>query len=498
MSSVRYSRSVTGAPSMSIKKSVQTFQRVGSAGGGGGGGGGGRYSSGYGGGMAGGYGGVIMNGVGFGDGPGFEDGYGGGEMNYSFASQSGGGYGGGYGGGFGGGVGGGFGGGAGGGFGGGLGGGFGGGGGGFENIFATNEKHTMQNLNDRLANYLDKVKALEEDNTDLEIKIREWYEKHRPGSSTGVVIDYKKYDPVIDDLRNKIMNAAIENARIILQIDNARLAADDFRLKYESELSLRQSVEADINGLRRVLDELTLAKADLELQIESLTEELVYLKKNHQEEMKALQGGPEGQVTVEMNAAPGIDLTRLLNDMREQYEAIAEKNRREAEARFNEQSKDLQKQISTGVAQVQSSSTEITDLRRTVQGLEIELQSQLAMKRSLETTLAETEGRYCLQLSQLQNLISGVEEQLAQLRCDMERQSDEYNQLLDIKSRLEKEIATYRKLLDGEGAALLAGMSSGSGGSSRESSRSVTVRTITEELQDGKVVSSSSSNRYTS
>ncbi|XP_040353408.1 keratin, type I cytoskeletal 10 isoform X4 [Herpailurus yagouaroundi] len=388
------------------------------------------------GGSSGGYGGL---GGGFGGG-----GFGGGGFGGGYGSSS---FGGGYGGGsFGGGS---FG---GGGFSGGSFGGFGGGFGGDGGLLSGNEKVTMQNLNDRLASYLDKVRALEESNYELEGKIKEWYEKHG-GLGQREPRDYSKYYQTIDDLKNQILNLTTDNANILLQIDNARLAADDFRLKYENEVTLRQSVEADINGLRRVLDELTLTKADLEMQIESLTEELAYLKKNHEEEMKDLQNVSTGDVNVEMNAAPGVDLTELLNNMRNQYEQLAEQNRKDAEAWFNEKSKELTTEINSNIEQMSSHKSEITELRRTVQGLEIELQSQLALKQSLEASLAETEGRYCMQLSQIQAQISSLEEQLQQIRAETECQNAEYQQLLDIKIRLENEIQTYRSLLEGEGSS---------------------------------------------
>ncbi|KAM9210066.1 keratin, type I cytoskeletal 13-like [Dugong dugon] len=340
-------------------------------------------------------------------------------------------------------------------FGGGYGGGFGSGfgdfGGGDGGLLSGNEKFTMQNLNDRLASYLEKVRALEEANADLEVKIREWHLKQSPTSPKH---DYSNYYKTIEELRDKILAATTDNNRVILEIDNARLATDDFRLKYENELALRQSVEADINGLRRVLDELTLVKTDLEMQIESLNEELAYMKKNHEEEMKEFSNQVAGQVTVEMDATPGIDLTRVLAEMREQYEAMAEKNRRDAEEWFNNKSAELSKEVTSSAAMIQTSKTEITELRRTLQGLEIELQSQLSVKAGLENTVAETECRYALQLQQIQGLISSIEQQLSDLRSETECQNQEYKMLLDIKTRLEQEITTYRSLLEGQDAKM--------------------------------------------
>ena len=51
--------------------------------------------------------------------------------------------------------------------------------------------------------------------------------------------------------------------------------------------------------------------------------------------MSALRGQVAGQVSVELDSAPGIDLSKILADMRDQYEQMAEKNRKDAEAWFH-------------------------------------------------------------------------------------------------------------------------------------------------------------------
>ncbi|XP_077635220.1 keratin, type I cuticular Ha3-II [Crocuta crocuta] len=319
-----------------------------------------------------------------------------------------------------------------------------------EGSFNGSEKETMQFLNDRLASYLEKVRQLERENAELESRIREWCQQQVP----FVCPSYQSYFRTIEELQQKILCSKSENARLVVQIDNAKLAADDFRTKYEKEMGLRQLVESDINGLRRILDELTLCKADLEAQVESLKEELLSLKQNHEQEVNTLRCQLGDRLNVEVDAAPTVDLNRVLNETRSQYEALVETNRRDVEEWFTTQTEELNKQVVSSAEQLQSCQAEIIELRRTVNALEIELQAQHNLRDSLENTLTETEARYSSQLAQVQCMITNVESQLAEIRCDLERQNQEYQVLLDVRARLECEINTYRGLLEGEDCKL--------------------------------------------
>ncbi|XP_040857452.1 keratin, type I cuticular Ha8-like [Ochotona curzoniae] len=312
------------------------------------------------------------------------------------------------------------------------------------------EKETMQFLNDRLANYLEKVRQLERENAELETTIRETSKCHE----TSVCPDYQSYFRNIEELQQRILCIKSENNRLVVQVDNAKLAADDFRTKYETEHSLHQLVEADICGLRKLLDNLTLAKCDLEAQLESLKEELLCLKKNHEQEAHTLRCQLGDKLHIELDTQPTIDLSRVLEEMRCQYEAMVETNRQDVEQWFQAQSEGINLQAMSCSEELQCCQSEILELRRTVNALEVELQAQHSMKDCLQNSLCEAEARFGTELAQMQILISNVEEQLSEIRADLERQNQEYQVLLDVKARLESEINTYRNLLENEDCKL--------------------------------------------
>ncbi|XP_044153417.1 keratin, type I cuticular Ha6-like isoform X1 [Bufo gargarizans] len=219
--------------------------------------------------------------------------------------------------------------------------------------------------------------------------------------------------------------------------------------RYELELMQSNNAEMDVNSLTRVLEGLNGDNCELEIHVQRLQEEKNSLKMNSEEEIESLLSQLGARINVELNAAPSIDLNQALSEIREEYENLMEINLTEAEDMFLKMSEELSNEVASSSEALQSVETEIIEMKRCVQALEIDLQSELSLKSALEGTLAETEATFGSKLAGLQCLINNMESELATIRSNLERQNYEYKVLMDQKNHLEMEIATYKRLLDG-------------------------------------------------
>ncbi|XP_006832663.1 PREDICTED: keratin, type I cytoskeletal 23 [Chrysochloris asiatica] len=347
-----------------------------------------------------------------------------------------------------------------------------------ESLVGGNGKAMLQNLNQRLASYLEKVRALEEANEKLESHILKWHQQKDPGKKQ----DYSHYEENISHLQEQITDGKMANAQISLLIGNAKMAVDDFSLKYENEHSFKKDLEIEVEGLRKTLDNLTIVTTDLEQEVEGMRKELILMKKHHEQEMEEQHVPNDFKVNVKVDTTPGEDLIKILEDMRQEYEFIIKKKHQDLDTWFKEQSAAMSQEVASP-AVVQSGQSDIHELKRTFQALEIDLQAQYNRKSALENMLSETQSRYACQLQDMQQIISHYEEELRQLRRDLERQNSEYKVLLGIKTHLEKEIATYRQLLEGETEGVMEESKS-----SVKVSTAPKIKAITQESINGRIV----------
>ncbi|KAM5135066.1 keratin, type I cytoskeletal 19-like [Mantella aurantiaca] len=349
-------------------------------------------------------------------------------------------------------------------------------------LHTANEKETMRILNDRLATYLEKVRSLEEDNAHLEKKIREWYDKNHP----QMLPDFSHYFAEMEELQMKVFKSTMEKTRLTRQLDNTRLAADDFRNKYEMENKLRTDLELDLKVLRHELEKIKEEVEFLDIDHQNLQHDMLQKKKANEDKVNTLYSQLGARVTVEVDAPQSGDLSKILAEIREQYEDLMGKNKAEAEKWFLAKSEDLKRDVeSKSSEQLPSFQSEIIELKRTVHTLEIDLQSELSMKMALESTLNEKKASYGSQLSQLQELINQVEGNLSQVRTKQERQNNDYKALMHVTTHLEREIATYQLLLEDQDIHAPRPMPQCSEGRSKN----LRVVSITEEMESRKIVS---------
>uniref|UniRef100_A0A1A8DR98 Neurofilament, light polypeptide a n=1 Tax=Nothobranchius kadleci TaxID=1051664 RepID=A0A1A8DR98_NOTKA len=321
----------------------------------------------------------------------------------------------------------------------------------------TQERSQLQELNDRFAGFIERVRELEQQNRALEAELLLLRQKHAEPSRLRAL-----YEQEARSLRAAVDEASAEHQAVLGQRDRLEQTLSSLQSRYEEEMLAREEAEARLMEARREADEAALGKAELEKGVETLLEELAFLKRIHEGEVAELQTQVQlgVQVAVESEAATP-DLSGALRDIRSQYERLAARNMQTAEEWFKSKVGSLTETVVQHTNAVKSSKDEAGEYRRQLQSRLLEIDACRGLNESLERQLHEIEDKQSAEIATMHDTIAELENDLRGTKQEMARYLKEYQDLLNVKMALDIEIAAYRKLLEGEESRFSVGVHGG-------------------------------------
>ncbi|XP_038828387.1 keratin, type I cytoskeletal 18-A-like [Salvelinus namaycush] len=346
---------------------------------------------------------------------------------------------------------------------------------------------TMQGLNSRLKGFLEQVNKLQEANWHLEGQIADWGLRNAPHPQ-----EWTQQERTVDDLRAQVGKLLMENAELVLQSDHMMSRASTIQARCELEERLTKCLEQQVALLRENKTRVEHTNVQVEAELHNSMAELQDMHQDYVAARALQQQQADSCDALLVTATAweedgtGMELSQLLDRIRTQCDRLsltglnqvpddrhpglaagpnqtpysaAGPSRFGATLRPRAHGGSLPQlnaeeaawtQVNLGGTALREARAELAEARKQWHCLQVEIESLHALEKGLESSLHHTKRQYSSQLQGLSEVIQDLESELEQVRGGLATQQERHGQLLNTKMRLEKEIATYRRLLERE------------------------------------------------
>lgn len=351
------------------------------------------------------------------------------------------------------------------------------------------EKRDLMALNDKFASYVERVRFLEVHNKKLQMELDAL--RNRAGGESGKIREM--YEIELKEAKNLIDETSKDKANAELKARQCEEDAEKFKKRYQEVLNNRNADkaridelnkqisenEAEINLLRRRLGDLedeakrykvetqrllaeiqritaeldteTLQRVQLENEKTGLEEELNFLRQRHSQELDDLRQNSFLDVGMDSSQFFKSELANAIREIRNEYESINNTQRADMEQWYRMKIQEVQTRGRPDNADTLIAREETRKLRTAVSDQRREIANMKARNAELDARIKEIEELLATEQKDGQAMIGEKEQEIEELRRRQAALLHDYDELTRMKTTLEEEIQTYRRLLEGDG-----------------------------------------------
>uniref|UniRef100_A0A4W2G2T1 IF rod domain-containing protein n=1 Tax=Bos indicus x Bos taurus TaxID=30522 RepID=A0A4W2G2T1_BOBOX len=318
------------------------------------------------------------------------------------------------------------------------------------------EREQIKTLNNKFASFIDKVRFLEQQNKVLETK---WSLLQEQGTRTVRQSLEPFFEAYITDLRRQLDSITTERGRLDAELRTMQDVVEDFKVRYEDEINKRTAAENEFVALKKDVDCAYIRKSDLEANSEALIQEIDFLRRLYEEEIRVLQANiSDTSVIVKMDNSRDLNMDNIVAEIKAQYDDIASRSRAEAESWYRSKCEEIKATVIRHGETLRRTKEEINELNRVIQRLTAEVENAKCQNSKLEAAVTQAEQQGEAALNDASCKLAGLEEALQKAKQNMASLLKEYQEVMNSKLGLDIEIATYRRLLEGEEQRLCEGI----------------------------------------